>query len=107
MNTIGKGQSATNNAKVAHDIIGNIIDPNGICPINGPCNASRIPICAGTEVNITSTDSTGVATNTVLGKGIITCSGNSCSVSALNVTEKFKSVSTDGKDTDRMTLLPE
>jgi hypothetical protein len=52
-------------------------------------------------------DSTGGATSTNIGKGNISCAGAICTVAAVNVTEKYKSVSADGKDTDRMTLLPE
>jgi len=104
--TIGKGQSAANNAKLLHQITGNIIDPGGLCPSSGPCNASRIPVCAGTGVTVAVTDSTGAPTSTNIGKGDISCVGAVCSVGAVNVTEKYKSVSADGKDTDRMTLLP-
>ena len=105
--TIGKGQSATNNVKVVHQITGNIIDPVGLCGLaNGSCTANRIPVCAGTEVNIAVTDSTGTPTNTNDGKGVISCDASGCFVGAVNVTEKYKSVSFDGKDTDRISLLP-
>jgi hypothetical protein len=105
--TIGKGQSAPNNAKVSHAITGNIIDPDRVCPEVGACTAHRIPVCAGTGVTITSTDSSGGATNSNIGKGNIACVGNVCSVGAVDVTEKYKSVSADGRDTDRMSLLPQ
>jgi len=104
--TIGKGQSAANNAKVLHQITGNIIDPDGLCPSDGACSASRIPVCAGTGVTVAVTDSTGAPTSTNVGKGDISCVGAVCTVGAVNVTEKYKSVSADGKDTDRITLLP-
>jgi hypothetical protein len=104
--TVGKGQSAANNAKILHQITGNIIDPDGLCPSTGACNASRIPVCAGTGVTVAVTDSTGAPTSTNVGKGDISCVGAVCTVGAVNVTEKYKSVSADGKDTDRITLLP-
>jgi hypothetical protein len=84
-------------------IIGNIIDPGAICSGSGACTASRIPVCAGTEVTIAVTGSTD---NTNVGRGNIACGEAGCTVDAINVTEKYKSVSGDRKDTDRMTLLP-
>jgi hypothetical protein len=96
--TLGKGQSPTNNPKVRHEIVGNIVDPNSLGE-----TAHRIPVCAGTEVNITVTDDTGTPTNTA--GGSLSCNSAGCS-GTVNVTEKYKSVSSDGKDTDRMTLLP-
>jgi hypothetical protein len=102
--TIGKGQSPTNNLKVSHLIVGHIVDPLAVCPDNGACTAQRIPICAGTEVTIAVEGSTN---NSNIGKGDISCNAAGCTVAALNVTEKYKSVSADGKDTDRMTLLPQ
>jgi hypothetical protein len=52
-------------------------------------------------------DTTGGATNSNIGKGVIACDAAGCTVGAVNVTEKYKSVSSDGKDTDRVTLLPQ
>jgi hypothetical protein len=85
-------------------IIGNIIDPGAICSESGACTAHRIPVCAGTEVTIAVTGSTD---NTNIGQGDILCGEAGCTVGAINGTEKYKSVSADGKDTDRMTLLPQ
>ena len=96
--TIGKGQSPTNNPKVSHAITGNIVDPGSLKE-----TAHRIPVCEGTEVNIAVTDDTGTPTNT--SDGALSCNSAGCS-GVVNVTEKYKSVSSDGKDTDRMTLLP-
>jgi len=87
--TIGKSNSPTNNSKVSHRITGNIVDPGALCSDSGACTAQRIPVCAGTGV-----------------RGNISCDAAGCSVGAVNVAEKYKSVSADGKDTDRMTLLP-
>jgi hypothetical protein len=50
---------------------------------------------------------TGSTDNTNIGKGNISCTAAGCTVGAVNVTEKYKSVSADGKDSDRMTLLPQ
>ncbi|MBW1843441.1 MAG: hypothetical protein JRE38_11450 [Deltaproteobacteria bacterium] len=96
--TVGKGQSPTNNPKVSHAITGNIVDPGSLKE-----TAHRIPVCAGTEVNIAVSDETGTPTNT--SDGALSCDSAGCS-GVVNVTEKYKSVSSDGKDTDRMTLLP-
>jgi hypothetical protein len=105
--TVAKGQSPTNNAKVSHAIRGHIIDPSSICPSGGECTAHRIPVCAGTGVSIAVFDTTGGATSTNIGKGVIVCDGAGCTVDAVNVTEKYKSVSLNGDDTDRVTLIPE
>ncbi len=101
--TIGKSNSASNNLKVSHLITGNIIDPAALCPEVGVCTAHRIPVCAATAVTIAITGSTN---NTNIGKGSISCDAAGCFASMVNVTEKYKSVSFDGKDTDRITLLP-
>ena len=96
--TIGKGRSPTNNPKVSHAIFGNIVDPSSL-----DIRATRIPVCAGTQVTISVTDSTGSPTNTA--GGSLSCDSAGCS-GVVNVTEKYKSVSSDGQDVDRMTLLP-
>jgi len=97
--TIGKGQSPSNNPKVTHTIFGNIVNPGSLGD-----TAHRIPVCAGTEVNAVVTDATGTPVNTA--GGSLSCNSAGCS-GVVNVTEKYKSVSSDGKDTDRMTLLPQ
>ncbi len=104
--TIGKSNSPTNTAKVSHLITGNIIDPDSLCPANGTCTAQRIPVCTETEVII---DITGSTDNTNIGKGNILCPEGSsrCTVGSMIFTEKYLSVSPDGKDSDRITLLPQ
>jgi hypothetical protein len=97
--TIGKGQSPSNNPKVSHSITGNIIDPGSLGD-----TAHRIPVCAGSQVSIEVTDSTGTPTNTA--RGNLTCNSSGC-FGMVNVTEKYKSVSSDGKDKDQITLLPQ
>jgi hypothetical protein len=79
-------------------ITGNIVDPGRLGP-----TAHRIPVCAGTDVNVVVADVTG--TPTVSAGGSLSCNSAGCT-GVVNVTEKFKVVSFDGKDTDRMTLLP-
>jgi hypothetical protein len=65
--------------------------------------AHRIPVCRGTNVDAVVTDTTGTPANT--SDGNLSCSASGCS-GVVNAVEKYKSVSEDGKDTDRMTLLP-
>ncbi len=95
--TIGKGQSPTNNPKVMHMITGNIADPDSL-----GSTAHRIPVCAGTTVTVVVSDTSGGATNTA--GGSLECDASGCS-GPVNVTEKYKSVSSDGSDTDRMTFI--
>ena len=97
--TIGTGQTATNNPKVSHIIIGNIVDPDSL-----ESTADRIPVCAGTFVTVVVTDVTG--TPTITAGGSLLCDSAGCT-GVVNVTEKYKAVSFDGKDTDRMTLFPQ
>ncbi len=97
--TIGKGQSPSNNPKVSHTITGNIIDPDSL-----GATAHRIPVCAGSFVDAVVTDTSGGATNTA--RGSLTCATVGCS-GIVDVTEKYKSVSADGSDTDRMTFVPQ
>jgi hypothetical protein len=80
-------------------IAGNIVDPSSLKE-----TAHRIPVCSGTEVTVTVTDGSG-NTPVITAGGSLTCKGQICTVTPV-VTEKFKVVSSDGKDTDRMTLLP-
>jgi hypothetical protein len=97
--TIGKGQSPTNNPKVSHTITGNIIDPSSLGD-----TAHRIPVCAGSQVSVDVADFTGTPINTA--SGSLTCNSSGC-FGTVNATEKYESVSSDGKDKDRMTLLPQ
>ena len=98
IHTIGKGQNAANNNKVIHSITGNIVDPTSL-----GTTIHRIPIC--TPVSIVVSDSTGVPKNQAQTAGII-CGPAGCTVASLMAKDKYISRSRDGKDTDRMTLLP-
>jgi hypothetical protein len=107
INTIAKGQSATQNAKIEHDITGNIV--GGADAYGG--TAHRIKICAGTavEIAITCNDEgcPGGALPTITKQvGGDFCDGTGCS---LTLGDKFKYVvkSVDVKDTDAVTLLPQ
>jgi len=96
--TMGKGQSPSNNPKVSMCITGNIVEPDKL-----GVTAHRIPVCAGTDVDVVVADQTG--TPTVSAGGELSCNSAGCA-GVVHVTEKFKVVSFDGKDTDRMALLP-
>ncbi len=99
--TVGKGQSPINNRKITMSIVGNIVDPDNKLG----STAHRISVCAGTEVTVAVFDSSEGGTTTITAGGSLTCKGLICTVTPV-VTEKFKVVSSDGKDTDRMVLLP-
>jgi len=96
--SVAKGQSPTNNAKVSHWITGHIIDPGSLRE-----TAHRIEVCAGTRVMSTVTDATGSPTNTAAG-GLL-CTAGGCS-GDIDVVEKYRSVSQDGKDKDSITFIP-
>ncbi len=96
--TIGKGQSPPDNAKLSHCITGNIVDPDAI-----RADAHRIPVCADTWVDSRVTDATGTPTNHA--DGNLWCNASGCS-GFVKAVEKYQSVSQDGKDRDRMTLIP-
>ena len=99
--TIGKGQGPSINSKVSHDITGHIVEG---ASAYGP-TAHSIEICEGTAVTAAVIDTTGTPTNTVL-QGPMACDPSGCTVSALTERAKYGSVSSDGKDTDRITLIP-
>jgi hypothetical protein len=96
--TVAKGQSPTNNAKVSHEITGHIIDPGSLRD-----TAHRIKVCAGTRVTSTVTDATGGPTNTAAG-GLL-CTSGGCS-GVVDVTEKYQSISQDGRDKDSISFIP-
>jgi hypothetical protein len=96
--TQAKGQSPANNAKLTHRISGNIVDPGSLGE-----TAHRIEVCAGTEVQSGVTDTTGTPMNTA--SGSIGCSPAGCA-GIVNATEKYQSVSQDGRDKDAITFIP-
>jgi hypothetical protein len=97
--SVAKGQSPTNNAKVSHAITGHVIDPGSLRDM-----AHRIQVCAGTRVVSQVTDTTGTnPTNTALGS--LLCTPSACS-GTVDVVEKYRSISQDGKDRDEITFIP-
>jgi hypothetical protein len=96
--TTAKGQNPANNAKVSHAISGNVIDPTSLSD-----TADRIEVCAGTAVSSLVTDTTGTPTNAA--RGSLGCDSTGCS-GVVNATEKYQSVSDDGKDKDSITFVP-
>jgi hypothetical protein len=61
----------------------------------------RIPVCEGTRVDITVTDTTVTANSSG-----ISCAGSECVVMTIGATEKYMARSSDGMDTDRITIIP-
>jgi len=98
ISTIAKGQSPSDNPKVSHVIKGNIIDPGSLRD-----SAHRIEVCAGTQITTTITDTTGTPTNTAAGG--LSCTTEGCS-GVVEATEKYQSVSSDGRDKDSITFIP-
>jgi hypothetical protein len=60
----------------------------------------------GTRVDISVTDTTGAPVVTSNSSGI-SCSGSSCVATTISEKQKYIARSSDGKDTDRITLLPQ
>lgn len=103
VNTIAKGQSSNNNMKVSHAITGNIVDAGAV-----GAKDSRIRICEGTAVSIVVTDTSGGAPGcTAATADDVTFGTTTCTITynSLTGTEKYIAVSSDGTDTDRVTLL--
>jgi hypothetical protein len=101
--TIGGGQSASNNVKVMHLISGNIVDPNSLGE-----KASKVTVCPGTSVSVVVIEGDppgGTPTNTPNSPGIF-CDSRGCNAPNVTAKVKYISRSSDGKDTDRMTILP-
>ena len=101
INTTGKSNSPTNNAKVIHSITGNIIDPTSL-----RFDAHKITVCRGSTVTAVVRDSTsanGNANNSA-NSSPIECFNFGCQVFNIQSTQKYISRSIDGTDTDRITL---
>jgi len=96
--TIAKGQSPTNNPTLSHAITGHIIDPASLGE-----TAHRIEVCEGTSVSSVVTDASGTPTNTA--GGSLACDAAGCS-GVVTVTEKYQSISENGRDKDSITLIP-
>jgi hypothetical protein len=106
INTTGKSNSPTNNTKVIHAITGNIIDAASV-----RSDAHRISVCEGSVVSIFVTDATNppslLADNTENSSGI-ECFPLTSNCQIFNIVNKqrYTSRSSDGTDTDKMTILP-
>jgi hypothetical protein len=96
--TTAKGQSPTNNAKVTHLVTGNLVDPGSLSS-----TAHRIEVCSGTLVTAIVIDATGTPSNTA--GGHLMCDSAGCT-GVVNVTEKYQSISADGRDKDSITFIP-
>jgi len=96
--TLAKGQSPTNNAKLTHTITGHIIDPGSLAS-----TAHRIEVCSRTPVYTIVTDATGIPTNTAGGR--FACNATGCR-GVVNVIEKYRSISADGRNKDSITFIP-
>jgi len=96
--TLAKGQGPANNAKLSHVITGNIIDAGSLGP-----TAHRIEVCVGTEVTAVVTDTSGTPTNTAMGS--LSCDSAKCS-GVVTTTEKYQSISQDGRDRDSISFIP-
>ena len=105
--TAGKGQSSRNNPTVSHAITARIV---GGVEAYGP-RAHRIEVCDGTRVQVRIEDESSTGTGptvTELTPGIECTSGDGagCEVEALTAVQKYKAVSEDGRDKDRIVLIP-
>lgn len=101
INTLAKGGSAAKNAIVSTDVTGHIIDAADLGP-----TASRIPVCAGTDVMTATTDTSGAATVTKSSGGVSCGAGPNCTISAIGATEKYTVRSSDSADTDTLAFVP-
>jgi hypothetical protein len=96
--TIAKGQSSKDNPKVSHSIMGYIVDPGSL-----DSRAHRIEVCAGTWVTAVVSDSTGTPTNTAARS--LVCDAGGCS-GIVDVSEKYQTISQDGRDRDSISFIP-
>ncbi|MCH7643357.1 MAG: hypothetical protein IH974_00855 [Myxococcales bacterium] len=99
---VGKGQIESDNAKVIMCVRGYIVNSSRL-----GITTHLIPVCQGERVTIEVADSTGTPTVTASGSLSCNSTGNRTDCTGVvNVTERLKVVSSDGKDTDTLVLLP-
>ncbi len=99
---VGKGQIESDNSKVIMCVRGYIVNSSRL-----GITTHLIPVCQGELVTIEVADSTG--TPTITAGGSLSCdpTGNRTDCTGVvNVTQTLKVVSSDGKDTDMLVLLP-
>jgi len=98
--TLAKGQSPQNNQQMSHVIQGHIIDPDSVKDTD-----HRIEVCAGTMVTSRVLDFTNSGGATITARGSLTCGQYKCS-GIVTSTEKYESISGDGRDKDSITFIP-
>lgn len=84
-----------------HMIVGNIVNPSSY-----KSTASQVNLCKDRFVKVYVIDGA-IPTITVLTPGIVCNSYGQRDVNSLTADVKYKAVSTDGLDTDTITLHPE
>jgi hypothetical protein len=100
--TDGGQQSRKVNSKVAHCITGHIIRPR-----DELANAPQFLVCAGSDFTVRVFDTTPGTPSTTIKEGSIVTNGSTM-VSGTNLLSigKYNSVSEDGKDVDKMSIVP-
>ena len=98
--TSGGQGSPEDNSRVTHCFTGNIIDPFDV-----KHNAPRIPVCEGSSLSVEVSDGTGTPTTTIKAGPLVT-NGSTTVSGVITERSRYDSVSSDGKDTDRMTIDP-
>ena len=68
-------------------------------------NAPRIPVCEGSSLRVVVSDATGTPTTTIKA-GPLETNGSTTVSGVITERSSYNSVSSDGKDTDRMTIDP-
>ena len=98
--TRGGQGNPEDNSKVSHCFTGNIINPFEVMH-----NAPRIPVCEGSSLRVVVSDATGTPTTTIKA-GPLETNGSTTVSGVITERSSYNSVSSDGKDTDRMTIDP-
>lgn len=98
--TSGGQGSPEDNLKVTHCLTGNIINPFDVMH-----NAPRVSVCVGSSLSVTVSDATGTPKTTIK-SGPLETNGSTTVSGVITERSSFESVSSDGKDTDRMTIDP-
>jgi len=103
---VGGQGSIEKNSQVFHWITGRIVAPTQL-----KVNENNIPVCSGTTVTVTVTDQgeddpSGQAIN-VADSANITCNPVGCIATNLRTRARYTSTARDGRDRDRMKLIPQ
>jgi hypothetical protein len=81
-------------------ITGHIIHPRSV-----GINAAQVLVCAGSSVTVVVFDATGTPTTTIK-EGPLVTNGSSSVTGVITAIGKYESVSSDGRDTDKMSIAP-